>query len=465
MKRYDDQGFSRAPRSWAWFSAARAPALALVVAAAGCQGKPAAPKAAVAPVNSPEAAQKAAPARTAAAAAPQAADASAAELPATATPSAAVAVVRRAVAQVPAAAAVAGVRLGERWGAVWRADGSWQARAFDAAGRTVWQAPPVDAPKGPIDALLASGAAGKVWVAPAGGSQLACLQGSTRGMAKPLPAPIIGLVGQGDGSAIAVLSAAEGKLQMARLRDDFSPLWQVDVALPGAVTAVTSTLRDDPVLLGRSANSAGAMRWFAARVRRDDGSLAWTSDLPLAAMPADAELLSASPTSRGFLLIAATSKAPQSWTAVAIDANGRLEWSRTLERRAPRISAAAGAQGSWLAQTRSGQLLLQRLEDTGKPAEALAAYALDLEDPLALGSDGAAAWAVSRAPHPTGRGTDVLFTRWDLSEGLAAPTCEPGPCEATRRDGERCARTSLGDGSACGSEASCAAGRCVRRGP
>lgn len=463
MKGYDDKGFRWAPRSWAWFSAVRAAAPALVVLAVGCQGKPAAPKAAVAPVNSPEAAQKPGAARAAAVA--QAADAPAAELPATATPAAAVAVVRRAVAQVPAAAAVAGVRLGERWGAVWRADGSWQARAFDAAGRTVWQAPAVDAPKGPIDALLACGAAGKVWVAPAGGSQLACLQGSTRGMAKSLPAPIIGLVGQGDGSAIAVLSAAEGKLQMARLRDDFSPLWQVDVALPGAVTAVTSTLRDDPVLLGRSANSAGAMRWFAARVRRDDGTLAWTSDLPAAAMPPDAELIAQSPTPGGFLIVAVTAKAPQNWTAVAIDANGRLEWSRPLERRAPRISAAAAAQGSWLAQTRSGQLLLQRLDGTGKPAEALSAFALDLEDPLALGSDGAAAWAVSRAPHPTGRGTDVLFTRWELSEGLAAPTCEPGPCEATRRDGERCARTSLGDGSACGSEASCATGRCVRRVP
>lgn len=457
----DDEGIHGARRLRARFRAAPAAALALALLATACQNKPAPAKPPITAVQPGKPAQT--PAQVAATV-PTVASTAPADLPATATPAAAVTVVRRAVAQVPATAAVAGVRLGERWGAVWRADGHWQARAFDAAGRLVWQAPAVVAPDGPIEALLASGAAGRVWVAPAGGSQLACLHGSGRGTAKALPAPIVGLVGQGDGSAIAVLAAAEGKLQMARLRDDFSPLWQVDVALPGTVTAVTSTLRDDAVLLGRSAHASGALRWFAARVRRDDGSLAWTSDLPTAAMPADAELLSASPTSRGFLLLAATSKAPQSWTAVAIDANGRLEWSRTLERRAPQISAAAAAQGSWLAQTRSGQLLLQRLEDTGKSAEILAAYALDLEEPLALGSDGTAAWAISRAPHPTGRATEVVFTRWGLSEGLAAPSCEPGPCEAIRRDGELCARTALSDGSACGSEASCAAGRCVRQG-
>lgn len=369
--------------------------------------------------------------------------------------------VRRAIAQIPMAAPAAGVRLGERWAAVWRADRHWQARAIDGAGRTVWDAPQVAAPEGAVDSVLAAGAGANVWVAAARGLQVACLQGSGPGGVKALRTPVVGLIGQADGSAVVVLTNGGATAQLARLNADFSAVWETELALPGAVTAVTATLRDDLLLIGRGQGATTG--WWAARVSHSDGNLAWTLKIPVKCLPADADLLAVAPSSRGAVLYAADRKAARSWTALALDANGRVEWSQPLDRRAPRVVAAAAEQGSWMAQTRDGQVLLQGLDTHGKPGASVAAYALDLEEPLALGSDGRAAWLLSRAPHPTGSGSELLFTRWGLGDGTAAPTCEPGPCQAVRRDRDRCARVTLADGSACGSGASCAAGQCVRK--
>lgn len=447
--------------------------LAAAVAAAGCKGGPAKdanPSAATGRAQSdPHPAglsqtDRSVVRQRAAAAPPEAAvppvPAPLAEAP---TPVEAPPAVRQAIAQIPATAPAAGVRLGERWGVVWRADRHWQARAVDAAGRTVWEAPAVAAPMGPVDTVLAAGAGGKVWVAAAGSLQVACLHGSGSGGVKSLRTPLVGLVGQADGSAVLVLSNGGGSAQMARLKDDFTAVWETELTLPGPVTAVSATLREDLLLVGR--NQGAAPGWWAARVGHTDGSVAWTRGIPGHHLPADAELLALAPSSRGTLVYAAARKAARSWTVVALDANGHVEWSLPMDRRAPRVVAAAADLGSWMAQTRDGQVLVQGLDPQGKAGDALAAYALDLEEPLAVGSDGPATWLISRAPHPTGNGSELLFTRWALGGGSAAPNCEPGPCQVVRRTPGRCARASLGDGSACGSSASCSAGQCVRLRP
>ncbi len=421
------------------------------------RGEPAAP---VPPSAAAKPSQRQRPAPAAVAEVAVAAEVTSAASPPEAVASAPLAV-RHAVAQIPATAPAAGVRLGERWAAVWRADRHWQARAFDAAGHTVWNAPAVPAQDGPIDGVLATAAGSKVWVGAVAGLQVACLQGSGSGGVKVLRTPLIGLVGQSDGSAVLVLASGGPGAQLARLKEDFSAVWEREVALPGAVTAVTATLRDDLLLLGRGQGSTAG--WWAARVGHSDGGLAWTRAIPAKSLPADADLLAVAPSSRGAVLYAADRRAARSWTVVALDANGHVEWSQPLERRAPRVVAAAALQGSWMTQTRDGQVLLQSLEPMGKAGESLAAYALDLEEPLAVGSDGSAAWLISRAPHPTGSGSELLFTRWSLGEGTEAPSCDPGPCQAVRRSGDRCSRTTLADGSACGSSASCAAGVCVRK--
>ncbi|MBM4345306.1 MAG: hypothetical protein FJ100_18195, partial [Deltaproteobacteria bacterium] len=98
-----------------------------------------------------------------------------------------------------------------------------------------------------------------------------------RGVVRPVPAraSVHGLVAQSDGAAVLAASSADtDKVELVRLTPQLEPVWQREVPVPGEVTAVTATLRDDVVLVGRKPTATGPV-WWLLRAGQRDGAVAW----------------------------------------------------------------------------------------------------------------------------------------------------------------------------------------------
>lgn len=305
------------------------------------------------------------------------------------------------------------------------------------------------------------------WLAYDGGTSLAAVAKATV-RRQPARSNVLGIVAQPTGDAVVAAAPPDARtVELVRMNAQLEPQWQQSVTIPGPVTAVSATLRDDLVLAGRSlAGAEGA--WWLLRAAQRDGAVAWTRQLDAKTVPAQLVLVAAVPCPTGVLLAFESSapargKAPVGWTLVTVDANGTALAPVQVPQLAPHFVAAGNESAAIWAQTRGHGLVIERAAGYGEVVAVTAPWAAP-ESPqaIALGRDGSW-WAVSAGSHADGKKWTVMATRF-----LMAPPTGSVPrdraCEAqwTLRDG-RGSRTlpfGLQDGSPCGQAAECQGGQC-----
>lgn len=388
----------------------------------------------------------------------------AAGLPAAATPEQIGPVTRRALAGAPDSGAWAVVAVGDG-GTVLHVTsaGQWEAQRYDAAGREVWHSEAAQGSAAPPGSALIATRARDVVHAGLRGQQLA-LQYNASGKAtlRKLPQPLVGLMGQSDGSVMTVLSAPTGA-RAARLTPEGGSMWEEALVLPGPVTAAVATLRDDAIAVCPPAAGPHG-RWTIARLSQADGSLLWSRQLDGKIMPPQAELLGISGAPRGAVLVVAgvdVAKGPEFWTILGIDANGNVAAKTPVARAAPTAAVLGDESGVLFGQARDAGLHVEMLDPAGNIKSLWRAGWLGLEVPLSLArSPDGTMWALSQVA-TSGKEVGLLLTRLHLTPALLRKgACPSGPCQASWQVGDDCASASAADGAPCGAGAVCTAGVC-----
>ncbi|MSQ83885.1 MAG: hypothetical protein EXR77_13535 [Myxococcales bacterium] len=332
-------------------------------------------------------------------------------------------------------------------------------------GGTDMAKPQTAAKRADADSLVCIGAGSTLWVAPYQGDRITVVQ---RGAQRSLVTrgAVTGAVGQTDGTAVIAVTAAAASVDLARLNGEFQPLWQRSVTLPGELTAVSATLRDDAILVGKTSGQARD-QWWLMRVAGKDGTQAWTQLLDPKTVPPRALFTGIAPTHDGVVLAfestaLAKDQAKTGWLLVPVDANGKAAAPKVVQQRSPTLILAGSDATTIWAQARGNGLVIGQV-GTGAAWAEVAAPWPTTETPLALAvaTDGAW-WALSRASHADDSPASVLVSRFSARPTVSTSTRDP-TCVATltRADATREPMlAALGNQAPCGPRAQCRDGQC-----